>query len=67
MDVTFGFIPNKASRFDLAHSEPCTSRWAIAVVSIIVRILEASFLVLAPLKAAAVSHVATRGRQRTAG
>lgn len=44
MDVAFGFIPNKTSCFDLAHSEPCARRQAIAVVSIIARILEGSFL-----------------------
>lgn len=44
MDVAFGFIPKKTSRFDLAHSEPCARRRAIAVVGIIARILEGSFL-----------------------
>lgn len=29
MDLAFGFIPNKTSRFDLAHSEPAPAggRW----------------------------------------
>lgn len=44
MDVAFGFIPKKTSRFDLAHSEPCARRRAIAVVGIIARIVEGSFL-----------------------